>query len=143
MKSPRVLLDKQTVGAQNCEKLATTKKGTKMMKRSLTQAVAVSILTASIVLLPTLTHAQQADNREDDGVFVLGSILLSILHVPLKLATCVGTQATAAVAYAATYDVRGNYDGGTNGRDIGETARRSWTGSWFIAPSQLKSDYGS
>jgi len=72
MKSPRVLLDKQTVGAQNCEKLATTKKGTKMMKRSLTQAVAVSILTASIALLPTLTHAQQADNREDDGVFVLG-----------------------------------------------------------------------
>ena len=61
MKSPRVLLDKQTVGAQNCEKLATTKKGTKMMKRSLTQAVAVSILTASIVLLPTLTHAQQPD----------------------------------------------------------------------------------
>jgi hypothetical protein len=113
-----------------------------MMKRSLTQAVAVSILAGSIALLPTLTHAQQADNREDDGVFVLGSILLSIIHVPLKLVTCVGTQTTAAVAYTATYDVRGNYDGGTNGRDIGETARRSCTGSWFITPSQLKDDYG-
>lgn len=94
-------------------------------------------------MLPTLAHAQQADTREDDGVFVLGSILLSILHVPLKLVTCVGTQATAAVAYTATYDVRGSYDGGTNGRDIGEIARRSYTGSWHIMPSQVKDDYGS
>jgi hypothetical protein len=114
-----------------------------MMKHSLTQAVAVSILATSIALLPSLARAQEADNREDGGMFVLGSILLSILHVPVKLATCVGAQATAAVAYAATYDVRGNYDGATNGRDIGETARRSCTGSWFISPSQLKNDYGS
>ena len=89
-------------------------------------------LAPSIALLPIVAHSQQVDNRDDDAVFVLGSILLSILHVPLKLATCVGTQATAAVAYTATFDVRGNYGGGTNGRDIGETARRSCTGSWFI-----------
>src|ERR1044071_267104 len=114
-----------------------------MMRRSLTQAAAVITLAASIALSPSVVRSQQADNGEDDGVFVLGSILLSILHVPLKLVTCVGTQATAAVAYTATYDVRGNYDGGTNGRDIGETARRSCTGSWFITPSQLKNDYGS
>jgi len=31
-------------------------------------------------LLSTVAHSQQADNREHDGVFVLGSILLSILH---------------------------------------------------------------
>jgi len=92
--------------------------------------------------LPIVAHSQQVDNHDDDGVFVLGSILLSILQVPLKLATCVGTQATAAVAYTATFDVRGNYDGGTNGRDIGETARRSCIGLWFITPSQLKDDYG-
>ena len=78
------------------------------------------LLAGSISFAPTLAHAQQADTRDDDGVFVLGSVLLSILHVPLKLVTCVGTQATAAVAYTATYDVRGSYDGGTNGRDIGE-----------------------
>jgi hypothetical protein len=102
----------------------------------------VITLAASIALLPIVAHSQQVDNRDDDGVFVLGSILLSILHIPLKLATCVGTQATAAVAYTATFDVRGNYDGGTNGRDIGQTARRSCTGSWVITPSQLKDDYG-
>ena len=114
-----------------------------MMRRSLTQAAAVITLAASIALSPSVVHSQQADNGDDDGVFVLGSILLSILHVPLKLVTCVGTQASAAVAYAATYDVRGGYDGGTNGKDIGETARRSCTGSWFVSPSQVKDDYGS
>lgn len=39
------------------------------------------------------------------------------------LATCVGTQATAAVAYTPTFGVPGNYDEGTNGKDLGETAR--------------------
>ena len=92
---------------------------------------------------PSLVQAQQAEAQEDNGIFVLGSVLFSILHVPLKLATCVGTQATAAVAYTATFGVPGHYDGGTNGKDIGETARRSCTGSWFITPSQVKNDYGS
>ena len=29
-----------------------------------------------------------------------------------------------------------------NGRDIGEGARRSCTGAWFISPEQVKKDYG-
>jgi hypothetical protein len=53
----------------------------------------------------------------------------------------VGTQATAAVAYVGTYGVEGSYDGGTNGRDIGEVARRSCTGDWIIPPEQVKRDY--
>ena len=101
----------------------------------------VAILTLAILAAPIAGRAQQADTQ-DNGVFVLGSILFSILHVPVKLATCVGTQATAAVAYTATYGVRGNYDGGTNGRDIGEVARRSCTGPWVVSPSQVRSDYG-
>jgi hypothetical protein len=113
------------------------------MKRQLSSQVSGVILAIAILMSPGLVHAQQADTQGDNGVFVLGSILFSILHVPLKLATCVGTQATAAVAYTATFGVPGNYDGGTNGKDIGETARLSCTGSWFITPSQVKSDYGS
>jgi hypothetical protein len=46
------------------------------------------------------------------------------------------------VAYAATFGVEGNYDGGTNGREIGEVARRSCTGSWWVTPSQVARDYG-
>ena len=95
----------------------------------------------ALAVAPT-AYAQSAP-QDDDGIFVLGSVLLSILHVPYKLATCLGTQATAAVAYTATYGVPGHYDGGTNGKDIGETARLSCTGTWFITPSQVKSDYGS
>ncbi len=114
-----------------------------MIKRRLRLAVPALILALSISSLPALAYAEQANNQEDNGIFVLGSVLFSILHLPLKLATCVGTQAGAAVAYTATYGVEGSYDGGTNGKDIGETARRACTGSWFITPSQVKDDYGS
>jgi hypothetical protein len=65
---------------------------------------------------------------EDDGVYYLGSAVLSILHVPLKLVTCGGTQAGAAVTYVATYRVEGSYKRGTNGKEMGEVARRSCTG---------------
>jgi hypothetical protein len=112
------------------------------MKQRLAFRVAAVILAAAILTVPATARAQQS-GQEDNGIFVLGSILLSILHVPLKLATCAGTQAASAVSYTATYGVRGHYDGGTNGRDIGETARRSCTGDWFITPEQVKKDYGS
>ena len=74
---------------------------------------------------------------------ILGSIVFTTLHLPAKLVTCVGTQATAAVAYTATFGVEGSYDGGTNGKDIGETARRACTGSWIVRPSQVVRDYGN
>ena len=113
-----------------------------MSKKFLAVCVAV-FLASAILALPGTGHSQQATAQGDDGAFVLGSIIFSILHFPLKLATCVGTQATAAVAYTVTYDVPGGYDGGTNGRDIGEVARRSCTGAWLVPPSQVKNDYGS
>jgi hypothetical protein len=110
------------------------------MKRNLRLAFALLIL--SIVAAPSTSRSQQEPMKQDDGAFYLGSIFLSILNLPLKLATCVGTQAGAAVAYTATYGVPGNYDGDTNGKDIGEVARKSCTGAWFITPEQVKKDYG-
>jgi len=118
-------------------------KGTMVMKRKLIHGISAAFLIVAILAMPVASRAQQSAEREDNGIFVLGSVLLSILHVPFKLVTCVGTQASAAVAYTATYGVEGHYDGGTNGKDIGETARRSCKGDWFITPSQVKSDYGS
>lgn len=100
-----------------------------------------AIFAVTIFLTPVNARAQQS--QEDNGIFILGSVLLSILHLPVKLATCVGTQAGAAVVYTATFGVPGNYDGGTNGKDIGETARKSCTGDWFVTPQQVKKDYGS
>lgn len=113
------------------------------MRQRLVSGISAMILAIVILATPTASQAQQSSSQEDNGVFVLGSVLLSILHVPLKLATCAGTQATAAVFYTATFGVQGHYDGGTNGKDIGETARRSCTGAWFISPGQVKNDYGS
>jgi len=111
----------------------------KFMKRWIVSSISVAFLALTILTAPSTAMAQQMG--EDDGVFYLGAIVMSILHVPFKLVTCVGTQAGAAVAYTATYGVEGNYNGGTNGKEIGEVARRSCTGDWIITPQQVKKDY--
>ncbi len=113
------------------------------MKKKLGTLCSITIFSLALVALPVAGHAQQQTTGEGDGAFFLGSVLFSILHVPLKLVTCAWTQTSAAYFYTLTYDVPGGYEGGTNGKDIGETARRSCTGEWLVTPSQVKSDYGS
>ena len=113
------------------------------MRKKTLSTVASTALAFTILTVPGISSAQQAVAREENSPFVLGSILLSIIHIPVKLVTCVGAQVTGAAAYAGTYGVLGHYDGGTNGRDIGETARRSCTGDWIIPASQVRKDYGS
>jgi hypothetical protein len=112
------------------------------MSHRLVSGISAIILATAILAAPTAARAQSSA-QEDNGIFVLGSVLLSTLHVPVKLATCAGTQVGAAVFYTTTLGVPGHYDGGTNGKEIGETARRSCTGTWFISPEQVKRDYGS
>jgi hypothetical protein len=115
------------------------------MRRSTIRLISGSSLILSLLLFSYDSRAQQASTAQSaaqPGVFsVLGSVLLSALHVPLKLTTCVGTQAVAAVAYTATFGVPGSYDGGTNGKQIGEVARNSCTGNWLITPEQVSRDY--
>ena len=112
------------------------------MKKRIVPACATALLTLSLLALPATGRAQEMSDGED-GVFYLGSVLLSILHVPTKLVTCVGGQFSSALFYNATFDVPGHYEDGTNGRMIGETARLSCTGKWLVTPSQVKADYGS
>jgi hypothetical protein len=45
-------------------------------------------------------------------------------------------------ADTGTFGVEGNYDGGTNGKEIGNVARHACTGSWIVKPSQVVRDYG-
>ena len=111
------------------------------MKFKFASKLLMVFLVCGILASPQMVRAQQSAPQSDDGAFFLGSFLLSVLYFPVKLVTCVGTQATAAVAYTATYGVAGNYYGGTNGKDIGEVARRSCTGDWVISPQQVKRDY--
>ena len=116
-------------------------KGVRSMKRSILRSIRVGLLVISVLAVPGAPQAQQSATQQTDGFSVLGSILLSVLHIPLKFVTCVGTQTGAAVAYTATFGVAGNYDGGTNGKQIGEVARRSCTGDWIITPEQVSKDY--
>jgi hypothetical protein len=111
------------------------------MKQQILRLICSGLLALVMLIVPIGSRAQQVSSPQGDGFSVLGSLFLSVLHVPLKLATCIGTQASAAVAYTATFGVAGNYDGGTNGKQIGEVARRSCTGDWFITPEQVSRDY--
>jgi hypothetical protein len=115
-------------------------KGVESMKRKILRSACAGLLVISVLAVPGALRAQQSTTQQD-GFSVLGSVLLSVLHVPFKLVTCVGTQTGAAVAYTATFGVAGNYDGGTNGKQIGEVARRSCTGDWIITPEQVSKDY--
>ena len=103
------------------------------------------MLAVTLLVLPANLRAQVATASPGDpkpGVTAtIGSVFLSLLYVPVKLTTCVGTQAVAAVAYTATFGVPGNYDGGSNGKQIGEIAHKSCTGDWFITPEQVARDY--
>jgi len=114
------------------------------MKKQLSLIVGTAVLAGGLLISANPSVAQEAGNSEQrrPGFFnILGSILLTPLQLVSKTVTCVGTQVTAAVPYVATFGVEGAYDGGTNGRDIGETARRSCTGSWIVRPSQVARDY--
>ena len=112
------------------------------MKKRIVPTCSAALLTLSLLALPVTGRAQETSEGAG-GIFVVGSILFSILHLPSKLVTCVVTQSSAALFYTSTFGVPGGYEDGTNGRDIGETARRSCTGAWVITPSQVKADYGS
>jgi hypothetical protein len=115
------------------------------MKKPLYLLVGAALLATGLLIPTSPSVAQEtgAPGQRRPGFFhILGSILLTPPLLVVKTVTCVGTQVTAAVPYVATYGVEGGYDGGTNGRDIGETARRSCTGSWIVRPSQVVRDYG-
>jgi hypothetical protein len=109
--------------------------------KSIIRSICAGLLILTFLAVPVVLRAQQSATQQVDGFSVLGSVFLSVLHVPFKLVTCVGTQTGAAVAYAATFGVAGNYDGGTNGKQIGEVARRSCTGDWIITPEHVSKDY--
>jgi hypothetical protein len=91
--------------------------------------------------LSVTTASAQSQEPPPDGAFFIGSAFLTLFLFPLRVGTCVGTQILAASWYAATYDVAGNFEGGTNGREIGEVARGGCRFPWVVTPAAVKRDY--
>jgi hypothetical protein len=120
----------------------------KLFAASVAVLLLVSLMTgltpvAAEELLEQDSPSATAQTQRGPGFpHILGSIVFTTLFFPAKLLQCVGTQAVAAVAYTGTFGVEGNYDGGTNGKDIGNVARHACTGSWIVRPSQVVRDYG-
>src|SRR5258706_6651811 len=108
-----------------------------------------SLLAVTLLFASRITVAEELMEQDNSAsqtapqvrrpgfIHILGGILLTPFVFPFKLVTCVGTQLTAATAYVGTFGVEGNYNGGTDGKEIGEVARRSCTGSWWVRPSQV------
>ena len=96
----------------------------------------------SILLVTSPAMSQQVESEGEEAAYSAGSIALSTLYFPIKLTTCLGTQMGSAVAYIFTYGVPGNFDGGTNGKQIGEVARSACAVPWIISTDQVRQDYG-
>ncbi len=105
------------------------------MQRKIFSLICLIALIFTLLVVPTSVRA------EEEGASHIGSFFLSLLNFPFKLATCIGTQTVASVAYVTTAGVPGNYEGGTNGKQIGEVARGACVGPWVITPEQVKKDY--
>jgi hypothetical protein len=101
----------------------------------------IGIAFLALLVAPSPARAQQAGSQEPGIQHYAGSVILSVFYLPLKLVTCVGTQVVAGTAYIATYQVPGSYEGGTNGKNIGEVASGSCAGAWIISPEQVQRDY--
>lgn len=118
------------------------------MKLRIYLSLIATLLVFSLLLGANVSPAQESAQQVDQGqvrrpgfVGVLGGILLTPFVFTHKLFQCVGGQLVAGTAYVATFEVEGNYEGGTNGREIGEVARRSCTGGWWVRPSDVARDY--
>jgi hypothetical protein len=111
-----------------------------MGQKTLAAIFAIAIIFALFVI-PSSVGAQQAGTQDDNPMYYVGSFFLSLLNFPFRLATCVATQPVASVAYVGTAGVPGDYDGGTNGKQIGQAARAACAGPWLITPDQVKKDY--
>ena len=113
------------------------------MKKKTLSKIAATALALAIVTAPGIGSAQQAAQEESGPIrarqhpFVNTSFSSEIGYLRRH------TSYRSSGLCRDTYGVEGAYDGGTNGRDIGETARRSCTGDWVIPASQVRKDYGS
>jgi hypothetical protein len=111
-----------------------------MTHKKLTLSIcAILIILCAMLAAPPVARAQPA--QQDDAVYYVGSFLFNIIRIPLKIVGCVSTQVATTAAYVGTYGVEGNYEGGTNGKQIGEVARGVCSGNWIIPAEQVKKDY--
>lgn len=95
----------------------------------------------SLLLPPSLSVAQQSGSEEEEkAIYYVGSAVLSLIHFPMKLTSCVGTSTIAGVAYVTVYQVPGGFGEGITGKQIGEVAREACTGSWIVASDRAKTD---
>lgn len=93
------------------------------------------------LLVPSLVQAQDATPEEEDAVYYVGSVFLSLLYFPIKLVTCVGVQTVTIPTYLFTNGVPGNFEGGTNQKEIAEIARAACVVPWVVPFDQVKEDY--
>ena len=104
---------------------------------------AALLLSALLFVSPGAVRAQDeaADSQPPNFGHYVGSVFLSLFHVPYKAVMCVSGQVLGGAAYIMTAGVPGNYSGETNGEDIGTIAAASCAAPWIISPREISKDY--
>ena len=108
-----------------------------MQRKRVASITCAVLLAVAILLIPSISRAESSEDRP---VNIFGSVLLTALNIPFRLLTCLGTQAITIPAYVVTNGVEGNYEGGTNGRQIKEVGYGACVGHWVITADQLRRD---
>ena len=111
------------------------------MKQKIVCLTCMIGLALGLLLLPLSAGAQESKPDGPQLGSHVGSVVLSVFYFPIRLATCVGTQFVTAPAYVITDNVPGNFEGGTNRKEIAEVSRGACASPWVITPSQLFRDY--
>lgn len=101
---------------------------------------AALLVCAVLFVSPGAVAAQDDPGNPQFGDYV-GSVFLSLFHVPYKAVICVSGQVLGGAAYIMTAGVPGNYSGETNGGDIGTIAAASCASPWVITPEEISKDY--
>ena len=105
-----------------------------MVRHQLVNAIAVCVL-VSALSRPTSTLASGEEAQESVGTqlaYGAGSTILTVVHVPLKVALCGTTAVLSGITYLVTFGSR------HVAKDASDTVKGVCTGPYIISPQRLR-----
>ena len=107
-----------------------------MARKRIVNALAVCVL-VSALSRPASTLASAEDTQESVGTqlaYGAGSTILTVVHVPLKVALCGTTAVVSGIAYLLTFGSR------HVAKDASDTVKGVCTGPYIVTPQRLRAE---
>lgn len=105
-----------------------------MARKRIVSAIAVCVL-VSAFSRPASTFASAEDAQESVGTqlaYGAGSTILTVVHVPLKVALCGTAAVLSGITYLVTFGSR------HVAKDASDTVKGVCTGPYIISPQRLR-----